>query len=249
MGTRPKAVSSSVITALMAEQSAGRLTYHGPIEDPDGDRYAITVHGRGRTWRAPAMAAWLAGWTLGGETADAPPPPLQPTLDAVRAVLITPSLADRCRTAILAAMEAAGVDITTLATATGRDPAAIRDALRYGNAGKLSVQMADTLMAATGHTWHVAPAAGPTAPTIGGIGRATVPESSGVRRMRLAAIAHEATLVTWLSPVEPNRARRNLTYAFMRAGRRFEVAAGNVEAWLTGLADRVSDDVAALYAN
>jgi hypothetical protein len=225
--TKPKAVSSTVITGLMAEQAAGRITYHGPIDDPAGDRYAIIVHGRGRTWRAPAMAAWLAGWTLGGETADAPPPQEQPTLDAVRAVLIAPSLADRCRTAILAAMEAAEVDIMALAAATGRDPAAIRDALRYGNPGKLSVKMADTLMTATGHTWHVAPAtaAGPETPTIGGIGRATTAESSGVRRMRLCAIAHEAQLVTWISPnrtgpAAPRRSTRGTCSCATAAGSR-----------------------------
>ena len=248
---KPQAVSSKVITALMAEDKAGRLRYIGPVDD--SARYAIVVNGAGREFPAAVMHAWLTGWRLAATTVHRPVE-VAP-LDAVRAVLVAPSLADQCRTAILAAMETAGLDFTSLATATGRTRNACRDALRYGNPGKLSVRMADAMMAATGHTWSVCPvgAAQPTdRPAEAAntpIGRAVAPEPVGVRRMRAAAIAHEHRLVTWVAPLEPNRARRPATFTFTRADVEHPVPAAHVEAWLLGLADRLDPTCAALLHN
>jgi hypothetical protein len=150
-------------------------------------------------------------------------------------------------------MASVGMNTTDLAERTGRTRHAARVALRWGATEKLSMKMAEMLMAGTGCGWRVqfvpAEQAGTPgdgelaslAPTAVGVPVAP-PEPPGVTRMRAAAIAHEAGIARLVSPLEPNAAYRAGSYVLAvpdagdaATGRRIQAEV--VVPWVTGLAD------------
>lgn len=253
--------STRLVNVLMSEHSAGRLFYTGRSAD---GRYRVTADGRYRAFSADGMAAWLRGRELGEQAGPATPPPpaVAAEIGDMRRVLVNPSLGDQFRTRIRAEMDRAGIGVVELANRTGRTRHAVRVALRWGATQKLSMTMAEQMMAAAGGVTG-APGEGELA----GLADAavtgetvTMPEPVGMVRMRAAAIAHEhgvATItavraflgfqtVRVAAPIDPNTAYRATAYEFDVNGERRMIDADVVVPWLTGLADARSDRAAEL---
>lgn len=267
----PANETKRLVNALMAEHQAGRLRYYGRTR---AGRYRIRTAASERSFDADGMWAYLEGRDIGQAAgpAAAPPPAVVDELAEIRRVLVNPSLADQCRTQIRAAMAAQGLNLSELSAAAGRTRQAVRVALRWGAAEKLSMRMAEMLMEATGCGWRVqmVPADAAGAPGVGDLAApgvtaagvpAATPEPVGVTRMRAAAIAHEAGVARLAgvkvrlgnqigrvaAPLDPNTAYRAVAYEFAVGDQRHLVQADVVAPWLTGLADGRESPAAELF--
>src|SRR5574343_425665 len=116
--------------------TGGVVTPPGPV---------ATAAGAVRMWTGDEVTGWLHGQRIGAATASIRPDRRRSRreLEPLRSVLVAPSLADACRTAILAAMSEAGIGVVEMADRSGRTRKAVSDALRYGRSGALSITMAE----------------------------------------------------------------------------------------------------------
>lgn len=236
-----------LVNVLMREHHAGRLHYYGP--DRAG-RYRFETEGHARRLDPDSAWAWLRGRDVGAAAGPAAPPAGVDELAPIRRVLVHPTLGDQCRTAVLAAMEHAGIGITELADRAGRTRHAVRAALKWGSTARLSMRMAEMMIDATGAGVRIVATDEPGEPGVGDLGRVDVgpagagglvepalPEPAGIGRMRAVAVAHEAGICRLVSPLDPDAAYRAVRYVLDVGGVERRIHAGVLVGWLTGVAD------------
>lgn len=233
--------STKLVGRLVAGDKAGDFRYAGLVDA--GGPYVVEVAGRRRMYPLEQMTAWYRGFTDGqrhnaGELHQVPAGAgLAPLVE----LLTAPDLADQCRMAIRAAMDAAGLDATRLAEAADVTRKTVGDALRFGEPQGISITMAQRLMAAAGGRWHVAYVPDEQGPPAD-LATPVRPEPVALTRLRALALADSRDLVRWLDNLDPTAAtsRRGFYLTLRVAAEDKPVklrAAVDLVPFLLGLAD------------
>lgn len=227
----PSGEVRAAVERLRAVAEAG-----GQVVEVAGDgAHVVDLGGRRRRLPVDQVVDWGAGFVAAAEgEGHRHAGPDQ--LGEIRKLLAHPSLADQCRMVLLGLMESRSPVMTRQELADRVAPVKTKktvvEALTFGKG--LSMELADSMIAVFGMRWVVGAAEVRAAED--GRPVSDLPQAPGM--VRLARIV-DADARGWLRYVDepaPNKARRSRRYQLAVGSREYTVQAGELSAWLDGLA-------------